>query len=265
MADIDRFLPRAAEARRSSKYVVLTDRLEPADVVALANSGGGVIVLSGRPTLDVGELFDDVEVHAVRRPDGGTATAVVVGPALDAPLTVRDHGPYMRHGARSVPATGADLRAFMDRRTLALRKQWLAGIKRVMTAPSGAEIVAIERTEDEQGERSIRITTDPNAPVYRAVDWDDTHPHRQKELLQAVNERLPEEAHLNTFDILSVRRVHAIDENPEFVHRPRFGSNQYSEALVDWIVEQYEHDHAFFADARERYQTSRKARANVTT
>jgi hypothetical protein len=255
VADTERFLPRAAEARRSSKYVVLADRVDMTDVVALANSGGGVIVVPGpAPPLP----FDDVEIHTVTRPDGAGATAIVVGPALDAPLTVKGHGPYMRHGARSLPATEADLRAFMERRTRMLRKQWLAGIKRVLTAPSGAEIVAIERTEDEQGERSIRITTDPNAPVYRAVDFDVTHPHRQKELLAAVNERLPEEAHLNTFDILSVRRVHAIDDNPDLVHRPRFGTNQYSDALVDWIVEQYERDHGFVAKARERYQASRR-------
>ena len=40
-----------------------------------------------------------------------------------------------------------------------------------MTAPEGSEIVAIERTEDMEGDLAIRITTDENAPLYRAVNW----------------------------------------------------------------------------------------------
>ncbi|TML81661.1 MAG: hypothetical protein E6G09_12210, partial [Actinobacteria bacterium] len=56
-ADPNRFLNRAAEAKRSSKRVELVERFDPRapgawldlvrDVAALANSGGGVVVLGG--------------------------------------------------------------------------------------------------------------------------------------------------------------------------------------------------------------------------
>jgi hypothetical protein len=209
-----------------------------------------------------GTEFRDVEVATVER--GGVAvTAVVVGSAHEAPIPYVANGAsafYARHGAKSAPATQADLRRFIDRRVKELRREWLSGIRQVVTAPRGSEIVAIERTEDEEGEAAIRITTDKNAPLFRAVDWDVTHPYRQKELLQEVNALLPDDAEINAYDMQSVRRVHEIDDRtrPDFVHRPRFGYFQYSPQFVDWLVEQYRRDPAFFATARQRYYELRR-------
>ena len=306
MADTDRYLPRAAEAKRESKYTEFKEQFDPTndgewlelikDIVAIANIGGGVIVigvrndgsasgadiravlaLDGATICDklasyIGDNFDDFEVSPVTR-DGSRIAAIVVGLAKEAPLTfVRPgtypdlqrpnkqksafgRGPYTRHGAKSEPATRDDLRAFIERRLEVIREEWLGGIKKVIAAPSGAEIVAIERTEDEEGERAIRITTDENAPLYRAVDWDLTHPHRQTEVVPEVNRRLPRNINVNTHDLISVRRAHNIDNTtrPDFVHLPRFGSNQYSNAFIEWLIEQYEQDDAFFINARARY------------
>jgi Schlafen, AlbA_2 len=282
MAESARLLERAAAAKRASKAVAFHERFDvpelTRDLAALANSGGGVILIGVRrdgspsgadvPPLSAGVLhssierytgtdFRDVEVTAVER--GGTpVTAIVIGPAHEAPLPYTANGGtafYARHGAKSVPATQADLRRFIDRRVKELRREWLSGIRQVVTAPRGSEIVAIERTEDEQGEAAIRITTDKSAPLFRAVDWDVTHPYRQKELLQEVNARLPDGAEVNAYDIQSVRRVHEIDDQtrPDFVHRPRFGWFQYSPDFVDWLVAQRERDPAFFSKARRRY------------
>lgn len=306
MVDTDRFLGRAAEARRESKLVEFKEQFDPAndgewlelikDITAIANIGGGVIVIgvrndgsaSGadiRPVLALdsanicnklasylGEDFDDFEVEAVTRSENRVA-AIVIGPAEEAPLTfVRPgtypdpqrpdrqksafgRGVYVRHGAKSEPATREDLRVFINRRLNTVRDDWLGGIRQVMTAPEGAEIVAIERTENDEGERTIRITTDENAPLYRLADWDVTHPYRQTELVPEVNGRLPDDVTFNSHDVLSVRRAHDIDEQtrPEFIHRPRFGWYQYSNAFVQWLIEQYERDTEFFAKARTRY------------
>jgi hypothetical protein len=311
--DTDRFLARAAEAKRESEYVAFRDHFDPRaeddwielikDLAAIANSGGGVVVIgvnsdganSGadvRPVLAldrpaianrvagyVGERFDDFEVHEVKR-SGASAAAIVVGPAAPAPLvfaraathedprgrsrTVFPRGSlYVRHGGRSEPATGADLRGFIERRLDQQRADWLGGIERVLTAPQGAEIVAIERSDDEEGEPTrIRITTDEDAPVYSRINPDATHPHRQKELLAEINRKLPGNVKVNAHDILSVRRVHEIDETtrPEFAHRPKFGSVQYSDELVEWIVDQYTSDQDFFSKARERYYELRHPR-----
>jgi hypothetical protein len=306
MADTERYLPRAREAKRESKYVEFKDRFDPAenvewlellkDFAAIANSGGGVIIIGVRndgslspadvhPVLSLdgaticdklasylGDTFDDFEVTGVTR-NGSTVAAIVVGPVEEAPLTfIRPgtypdpcrperqksafgRGVYVRHGAKSEPATRDDLRRFINRRLEAVRQEWLGGIRRVMTAPEGAEIVAIERTEGEEGERAIRITTDLNAPLYRAIDWDITHPYRQTELVPRVSDQLPEGVTFNSYDVVSVRKAHDIDEKtrPDFVHLPRFGWYQYSDAYVEWLVGQYERDPAFFKKARARY------------
>jgi hypothetical protein len=287
MAETARLLERAAVARRPSKAVVFHDRFDipelVRDLASLANSGGGVILVGVRrdgspsgadvPPLSpavlrsaieryTGTDFRDVEVATVER-GGAPVTAVVVGPAHEAPLPYVANGAsafYARHGAKSAPATQADLRRFIDRRVKELRREWLSGIRQVVSAPRGSEIVAIERTEDDQGEAAIRITTDKNAPLFRAVDWDVTHPFRQKELLQEVNARLPEGVEINAYDMQSVRRVHEIDDQtrPDFVHRPRFGYFQYSPQFVDWLVDQYRRDSRFFGKARQRYYELRR-------
>jgi hypothetical protein len=67
---------------------------------------------------------------------------------------------------------------------------------------------------------------------------------------------------VNAFDVLSVRRVHAVSEDtrPEFVHVPKFGSPQYSDAFVDWVVGEHEHDAKFFSKAKASYLATRKRR-----
>jgi hypothetical protein len=305
VADSDRFLERAREAKRESKFVEFKEKFDPADdgewielikdFVALANTGGGVIVIglrndgsaSGsdiRPVLAldgatigdklvryVNDNFDDFDIQAVRRADGRVA-AIVVGAAEDAPLVFAQPGNYtdarnrqktafargaiyVRHGAKSEPATRDDLRGFLDRRLATVRESWLGGIRRVVTAPQDAEIVAIQRTEDETGEGTrIRITTDETAPVYGRIDPDITHPYRQTELVEQVNRRLPESVNINGYDIQSVKRAHDINERtrPDFVYFPKFGWYQYSEGFAEWLVEQYNRNDGFFEDARRR-------------
>jgi len=80
-------------------------------------------------------------------------------------------------------------------------------------------------------------------------------------VIREVNKRLGEGA-VNAFDVLSVRRVHAISEEtrPEFVHVPKFGSPQYSDAFVDWLVGEQERDSNFFARAKTAYLATRRRR-----
>ena len=303
MVETNRFLNRAADAKRSSKRVELNHGFDPRapgawlelvrDVAALANSGGGVVVLSG----DVEEErlheelashsepeFEAFELHDMTR-GGKPATAVVVEGVVNTPLVFTrtgryrsaegdEHvafargGLYFRHGAKSEPATGADVRDFIKRQLDATRSQWLANIRQVMHAPDGAEVAVIETAErDEEGRPTlIRLTTDPHAPLYGQVDPDRSHPYRQKEVIREVNERLGGEG-VNAFDVLSVRRVHAVSEEtrPEFVHVPKFGSPQYSDAFVDWLVAEHERDPKFFTQAKAKYLANRPRRRTAST
>jgi hypothetical protein len=312
--ELDRFLERAAEAKRESKYVEFKEQFDLSvegeriellkDFVAIANSGGGVVIVgvandsspSGADVQAVlaldgakigdklarytGDNFDEFEVHEMRR-RGKRAAAIIVGAVAAAPLVFQQQGSYMnpqgrpktafhrgavyfRHGAKSEPATSDDLRVFIERRLDLVRNSWLGGIKRVISAPRGSEIVAIQRTRDEEGEPNrIRITTDEDAPVYGRIDPDDTHPHRQTELIAEVNKKLPRETTINSYDVQAVRRVHEIDPKtrPDFAHQGKFDlAPQYSDELVDWLVEQHRRDDQFFARARAEYANLMHAR-----
>jgi hypothetical protein len=290
VADPTRLLRRAAEAKRSSKRVELRDTSDVVelvrDVAAMANSGGGVVVLDAAAVDEellherladyVEPEFEAFEVHEVVR-GGRAVTAIVVEGVAGTPLVFTRQGRggegiafargglYFRHGARSEPATGADVRDFIKRQLDATRQQWLANIRQVMHAPDRAEVAIVETAErDEEGRPTlIRLTTDPHAPLYGQVDPDQSHPYRQKEVISEVNARLERTRSVNAFDVLSVRRVHAITEEtrPEFVHVPKFGSPQYSDAFVDWLVEQDAREPEFFARAKAGYLATRRRRS----
>jgi hypothetical protein len=293
VADANRFLKRAAEASRSSKRVELKEStdVDPVELVrdlaAMANAGGGVIVVPGGGLDEellheqVGEYaepeFEGFELHEITRA-GRPATAIVVEGVTNTPLVfVRQGrfgsqiaftrgGLYFRHGAKSEPATGADVADFIKRQLDATRTQWLSNIRAVMHAPGGAEVAVVETAErDEEGRPTlIRLTTDPHAPLYGQVDPDHSHPYRQKEVIREVNARLDGEG-VNAFDVLSVRRVHAVTEEtrPEFVHVPKFGSPQYSDAFVDWLVGEHQRDPEFFERAKRDYLVTRKRRTRT--
>ena len=287
-------LSRAENASRSSKRVALkaaVDYVELVrDIAAMANSGGGVIVLEGAAGADEELIHEELARYA--EPDfegftvepltrgGRPATAVVVEEVRNTPLVFARQGRYrepegaehvafvrgglyFRHGAKSEPATGEDVRDFIRRQLEATRTQWLANIRQVMHAPDGAEVAVIETAErDEEGRPTlIRLTTDPHAPLYGQVDPDQSHPYRQKEVIREVNARLGEGT-VNQFDVLSVRRVHAVSEEtrPEFVHVPKFGSPQYSDAFVDWLVAEQQRDPQFFRRAKATYLATRPRR-----
>ena len=270
----DALLRRAAEAKRGSRRVALRGAFDPksdadwrelvVDLTALANSGGGVAVVDA--DVDVAELARRVEhetgvgfrlldVQRVSR-NGTWMTAVVVDAAEDTPLLV-DQQAYFRHGSKSKLATASDLRAFLERRLDLVRRQWLRSIREVLVAPRGARVAVVHTDEtDEHGVPTlIRLSSDPNAPLYGKLDPDRTHPYRQTEAIAEANRRLPEGVEINPYDVLSVRRVHEINEEtrPEFTHVPKFGSPQYSEAFVEWLVEQYQRDREFFTRAKAKY------------
>jgi hypothetical protein len=286
----NRYLSRAGTATRGSKRVALHESVDYVEVVrdiaAMANSGGGAIVLDGVAGVDEEAIHEQLERYAEPEfesftvepltRNGRPSVAVVVEGTRNTPLVFTrtgriggEHiafvrgGLYFRHGAKSEPASGEDVRDFIRRQLEATRTQWLANIRQVMHAPDGAEVAVIETAErDEEGRPTlIRLTTDPHAPLYGQVDPDQSHPYRQKEVIREVNARLGEGA-VNAFDVLSVRRVHAISEEtrPEFVHVPKFGSPQYSDAFVDWLVSERQRDPQFFVQAKTAYLATRRRR-----
>ena len=149
------------------------------DIVAMANSGGGLIVIGvnddGSPTppdlkrvlaLDPATIVDKIEKYTdhhfadfslssgSRR---GCPVAVLVVSSVPVPIVFTAPGTYdigggkqktafskgtvyFRHGPKSEPGTSEDLRAALNRELDRVRSSWLDGITKVVTAPVGATI-----------------------------------------------------------------------------------------------------------------------------
>lgn len=154
------------------------------DVVALANSGGGVlqVVSDGRrDTAAVSSLSAVVIVQqlaqyadspfadvTVRVPDGASnpLVEIVVG-AAEFPIGFRRSAPrvpsnrlaeqqsvfsagkfYFRRGDESVPGTSADLRTFFERMLTRVRRRWLRGFQRVLSQPIESMVAKRHRSHD---------------------------------------------------------------------------------------------------------------------
>ncbi len=162
---------------------------------------------------------------------------------------------YLRHGAKSEPARSADIAHLIERNVQRARKEWLTGVRQVTNAPRGSTISVLPpkiAQSNDAAATPIRITDNPGAPEYQLIDPDKTHPWRQKELLDELNRPLPTK--INPYDLLAVRRLHGIDEDPAFVHKPRFGSTQYSPNFAKWLLEQHSNNPRFFEKCRSAFK-----------
>ena len=204
------------------------------DIVAMANSGGGTILIGvgndGTATGDAAALkvleidpavvtdkiakytgvqFDAFTMAKAKR--AGKQIAVITIGATELPLVFEKPGTYsinarqqktafgvgslyVRHGAKSAPATSGDIARLMERYVQRVRKQWLSGVRKVVAAPTGSTVSVLPPGVIQSSSPTatpIRITTNPAAPEYQLIDPDKTHPWRQKELLEEVNKSLP--------------------------------------------------------------------------
>lgn len=169
---------------------------------------------------------------------------------------------YFCHGAKSEPGNSDDLRSFLDREVEFIKHSWLSGIAKVVEAPAGSRVAILPPEGQPAGPSGVlplQLTNDPKAPQYYAIPIDTTHPHRQKEVVEAVNEKLEGRRKITSHDILCIRRVFEIQKNIEFCYTQNFASPRYADRFVDWIVEQYEKDSQFFAKAKEQFDKLKAA------
>lgn len=171
-ADLD--FKQAFDPKKAGDWIALLK-----DIVAFANSGGGVILVGlndeGKPSranVDAmletdpadfinqihkytGVQFAGVELAKCEK-DGAVLCAIAVhGSRI--PLVFTRPGTYeiapgkqktefssgtvyFRHGAKSEPGTTDDLRSSIEREIEAVRRSWLEGITKVVKAPTGARI-----------------------------------------------------------------------------------------------------------------------------
>lgn len=216
-----------------------------------------------------GEQFSDFEIVAIRRENYRVAEIRVAG--VTTPLVFVQPGTYevvpgkqktafgrgtvyFRHGAKSEPVNSRDLKDFLEREIDRARRSWLGNIRKVVKAPTGSLVNVVPPGAPAAATMpgtAVRLVEDPEAPAYGRLNPDETHPHRQKEVVEKVGERLTDKKRVTPFDIQCVRKTHKIDETkPQFFHRSKFASPQYSDAFVDWIVRNFDKDVEFFDKAR---------------
>jgi hypothetical protein len=164
---------------------------------------------------------------------------------------------YFRHGSKSEPCTREDLAAFFDRQLEIVRHQWLGNIRRVVEAPIGASVVV---TNSHEGGSAVRLTSDPNAPLVHLPQLSDGYPYRQGELIDEINRRLDLSVPLNSHDVQAIKNFENItpQDTPEFVSKPHdTASPQYSQEMVNLVVERYEGDNEFFKMCRTYWKDTK--------
>jgi hypothetical protein len=271
------------------------------DVVAMANSGGGMVIFGieddgsmskfdcgALSAVDPAMLTDKIHKYSGRQfgsfhfwrwtRNGCSLFAIIVN-AVDVPIVFTRVGTYdvgggkqktafsagtiyFRHGTKSEPADSDDLRTFIESRIEQMRKTWFEGITKVVEAPIGS---GVQITPPSSGEQTqpVRLVNDPAAPAYRHVSVDETHPFRQKEVVEEFNKATANAKRIVPYHIQCVRQIHKVDENPTFCCRMRHASSRYSTAFVEWLVQNYKDNETFFEDAkarvREAYLSSKKS------
>ena len=179
------------------------------DLAAIANSGGGIIVFGldslGVPTgesvnaiaaIDPADIANKIskytglvdfefEIRSFNK-KGHPLVAFVVLPAA-IPLVFEKPGTYdigsgkqrnafgvgtvyFRHGAKSEPGTSEDIRRAIERQLDHIRRAWIKGVRKVVQAPRGAQIVAVQSSAHDTEQilaTRVRAVNDPNAVPVR--------------------------------------------------------------------------------------------------
>jgi len=306
-------LEKALLAKRESTHIEFKEEFDPTlssawcevikDIVAIANSGGGIIVFGldsrGVPTgrsvdkiLDIDPAmvtdklhsytevhFADFGIHEISKAKSRLG-AFQIG-ASRVPIVFTSPGTYavdgakqktafakgtlyFRHGAKSEPGTSEDLRAFVERELETIKRSWLDGITKVVEAPAGSSIAILPQETQPaslSGAIPLRITDDPNAPAHYQIPIDTTHPYRQKEVVEEVNNRLAGRKKINSRDIFCIRRVFPIQKNISYCYIQNYSAPRYSQMFVDWIMRQFDDDPNFFEKTRQQFDKIKEGAA----
>lgn len=213
------------------------------------------------------------EFEILQKEKVGTAVALLLISPIDIPLVFSSPGTYtlptgkqqtafsrgavyFRHGAKSEPANRDDLRVMIEKNLEGFRRSWIKGVRKVVQAPRGhvVQVLPPEVVSSHSPLATpIRLVDDPSAPAYFKLTPDISHPYRQKDVITQVNQALTGEAKINQFDLRAARALHGTDKNETFSYRPRFSSQQYSQAFIDWLILQYRANSNFFLQARSGF------------
>jgi hypothetical protein len=204
MIDLKKLIERAKTAARESKHIDFKREFDLAsgqawcevvkDIVAMANSGGGIIIVGvandgsnsnydpapflAHDTADtanriaryIGNQLVDVEVIEIER--SGQMRPAFLIPDVDVPIVFAKPGTYdigggqqrtafaqgtiyFRHGSKSEPGNRDDLAAWRDREIAKVRRSWLGGIRKVVHAGASETVTVISSPRSVPKEGSV--------------------------------------------------------------------------------------------------------------
>lgn len=209
---MDDLVANALAANRENRSIEFKQGFDPQspgdwcevikDLVAIANSGGGIIIFgldssgnpSGQPTdaiaaIDPADVANKVSRYTgpvdfdfeIRTLEKGQQKLVgFVIPGVGIPLVFQKPGTYdvgggkqktafgvgtvyFRHGAKSEPGTSDDIRRVIERQLEGIRKSWVKGVRKVVTAPAGAQIITVVASAKNTPSSRVTIVKDPSA------------------------------------------------------------------------------------------------------
>lgn len=273
------------------------------DILAFANSGGGAILVGlaadGSPSgvdpsqliaTDPAEVTDRIakytgvnfagfKIMRLERYDGSQLAAILItGSEAPIPFTrfgICDLGGgkqktafskgslYFRHGAKSEPANARDMIKWRDRSIGRARRDWLEGIRKVVSAPVGHTVTVVPSSEHAPATSVVHgsLSAAAKGPKVAVQNAQEIWPYRRKDLLLEANRRLGSEK-IREFDVQCANwKLDIVKAHPEFAYRPhKLAAPQYSPAYVDWLVDKFEKDAHFFVRLREEYSEYRRRR-----
>jgi len=185
-------IEKALTAKRESKYVEFKEMFNPRspqdwceitkDIVAIANSGGGIILFgvdnAGIPSgvsiddisaLDPADVANKIskytgsvdlefEIRELKKNKRKLISFLIYPVSI--PIVFRKPGTYeigggkqktafgvgtvyFRHGAKSEPGNSDDIRRVLERQIEVIRRSWIKGVRKVVQAPQGSQIVTV--------------------------------------------------------------------------------------------------------------------------
>jgi len=116
----------------------------------------------------------------------------------------------------------------------------------------------------QQDEADVALTSWPvgiqSVVVEVPKDSGKTHPYREKDLVAAVVELLPEGTRFNQHDVRAIGKVYQAKQRSEWYYQGTVPGSpgQYSEVFRDWIVNRHKQDVGFLTETRAEARESSK-------
>jgi len=124
--------------------------------------------------------------------------------------------------------------------------QFSIGIEYRLALTKKATDTDIVLSQGSSGPAAVQVVEVPKDP-------SKSHPHRQKEVLQKLTAAVPGLT-INQHDIQCVNKVHGVRQRSEYFYKGavKGSPGQYSQAFVDWLVQQHHSDPQFFIKAKAK-------------